>query len=478
MYAGYCSSDAWVGNAGADSNSFGWAFRGQHHVEALIATITEPCPVIYETRIHFANHTHLDVNTTYVAEPLGAGSRLLFSGCSAGARGAMFNIDYVAAMLPPGVELRGFFDSPLWVDVLPLESNITSLENETQTILPLINATARLSAACVAVYPGEQAWRCLFGQYRVPFVQTPYLMSASQFDRYQLPWNEGTMPPYVGPALTYANAFQKAVRSVVLDLPTAAQVGSAIYSSACFRHCVTMIGAYWGVKVEGMSLNDYVAMWYFGSTDPEAHVNPQDGGQSGTALPPGLSDQHIESCNGFGCGECHAKTARPAPPLPPAYATSLIPGVGVAGGATSRAARISGAPLLPRVHSAIAARRSISMRDTAIAVGGGLGVAAVLLLCACLVARRAKQAQMQRVAATGPTSAQAQRARESSPLLPRTGSAARPAAAAKSPSRSASSSSAASAAGGAKRAASRVTPQPPPPPRGAMRTAKPANFGL
>ena len=163
MYAGYCSSDAWVGNAGAESNSFGWAFRGQHHVEALIATITEPCPVIYETRIHFANHTHLDVNTTYTAEPLGAGSRLLFSGCSAGARGAMFNIDYVAAMLPPGVELRGFFDSPLWVDVLPFESNITSLENETQSIVTLINATARLSAACTAVYPGDQAWKCLYG---------------------------------------------------------------------------------------------------------------------------------------------------------------------------------------------------------------------------------------------------------------------------------------------------------------------------
>ena len=304
----------------------------------------------------------------------------------------------------------------------------------------------------------------------MPFVATPYLMSASQFDRYQLPWNEGTMPPYVGPALTYANAFQKAVRSVVLDLPTVSQPGSAIYSSACFRHCVTMIGAYWGVKVNGMSLNDYVAMWYFGSTDPDAHVNPQDGGQSGTALPPGLSDQHIEACNGFGCGECHSKTARPAPPLPPAYTTSLIPGVAV-----PRAPRPAGAPRLPRVHAALAARHAVRLRDTAIAVGGGLGVAALLLLCACLVARRAKQAAMMRAAALGPGSAQAQRARETSPLLPRTGgSAARPAAAAKSPSRSSSSSSAAAA----KKPAPRTAPQPPAPPRGAMRTAKPAQFGL
>jgi hypothetical protein len=92
------------------------------------------------------------------------------------------------------------------------------------------------------------------------------------------------------------------------------------------------------------------------------------------------------------------------------------------------------------------------------------------------MAQRPKQAAMMRAAAMGPGSAQAQRARETSPLLPRTGgSAARPAAAAKSPSRSSSSSSAAAAA---KKPAPRTAPQPPAPPRGAMRTAKPAQFGL
>jgi hypothetical protein len=458
VYAGYCSSDAWVGNAGAESNSFGWAFRGQHHIEALIATLSEPCPVVIETRIHFLNRTHLDVNTTYTAEPLGAGSRLLFSGCSAGGRGAMFNIDYVAAMLPPGVELRGFFDSPLWVDVLPFESNITSLENETQTIFPLINATGRLSPACAAAYPGAESWKCLYGAYRIPFVQTTFLMSASQFDRYQLPWNEGTMPPYTGAALTYANAFQRAVRAVVLDLPTAAQAGSAIYSSACFKHCTTMLGAFWGVKVNGWSLNDYLALWYFGSKDPETHVNPADGGAATSGLPAGVSDQHIEACLGFGCGECHSRTPSAGPPLPPAYATSLIPG---------NQAVVPGGPPSPRAFERVRTARASSagggMRSTALAVGGGVAAAAVLLGCAVAVAGGGK-GPPRRVIST----ADARLARETSPLLQRNSAVAvktglKPVA--RAPPKAAAESPAAAS-------------KSPPPPRGAVRSANPVRHDL
>jgi hypothetical protein len=360
-----------VGNVGADSNSWGWAFRGQRILEAILDTLSTPVTVVVETRIHFLNHTHEDVNTTYTTLPLAAGHRLLFSGCSAGARGAMFNVDYISSFMPPGVEIRALFDSPLWVDVQPLEANITSLENETQAIFGLVNATARIPAACAATYPGDEGWKCLFGQYRVPFTRTPYLISASQFDLFQLPYNEGALPPphglYAGASLAYADAFQRAVRAVVLDLPTAAQAGSAVYSSACFKHCVTMIGSFWGVRINGMNLKDYLALWYFGSTDPATHVNPALGGAASTGLPAGTSDQRIEACLGFGCGECHSKHAAPAPPLPPAYATSLLPGTSAAGPG--------------------AARSHASRRD--VEVMGAAAVLSVALAAACLLARQA-----------------------------------------------------------------------------------------
>ena len=186
-------------------------------------------------------------------------------------------------MVPPGLNVRGFLDSPLWVDELPMLPTIMPLQNETQAIYGLINATARIPPACAAAYPGAEGWKCLYGQYRIPFMTTPYLMSASQFDKYQLPYNEGGNPPYLPgtPQLAFADGFQGLVRSVVLNMPTASQPGSAVYSSACFKHCTSTLGSFWGVRIGDVSLNDYLAAWYFGAA-------AQAGGPRGPpALPPG-----------------------------------------------------------------------------------------------------------------------------------------------------------------------------------------------
>lgn len=286
----YCSSDAWVGNvAAADTplstlkntnGGLGWAFKGQRIVEAMLAI---------------------------AAANLGMGqlpnTRLLFGGCSAGARGAMFNLDYVQALVPAGIEVRGFLDSPMWVDVVPFESNITSLENETQAIFDLVNPTARLGTGCAGYYPQEEQWKCLFGQYRIQFVETPYLLSASQFDHYQLPYDMGSMPPWNETQLEYADSFQVAVRDVVTFLPLAHQPGSAVFSSACFRHCTSNTGDFYGIYVGPYNLKDYLALWYYGSNEPLA----QEEAGADPSPPVGWEDQHIEDCTGFGCGECHGR---------------------------------------------------------------------------------------------------------------------------------------------------------------------------
>ena len=84
--------------------------------------------------------------------------RLLLAGCSDGARGAMAALDFVSAYLPAGVEVRGFLDSPPLADVAPISPSITPLTNQTQGAALLVNATARLGAACVGAQPqGEEA---------------------------------------------------------------------------------------------------------------------------------------------------------------------------------------------------------------------------------------------------------------------------------------------------------------------------------
>ena len=307
VYVAYCSSDAWAGDAGPDSNPMGWQFRGQRIVNATFHTLVE-------------QHGLGTLPKT----------KVVFGGCSAGSRGAMFNLDVVTnAVVPRGVEVVGLLDSPLWVDVQPFgdNPNVMPLENETQLIVPYINPSLVLDPDCVATYPGDENWKCLYGQYRLPFLKTPYLLSASQFDKYQLSYNEAASPPYTGDALTYADGFQSTVRGVLAGLPTPQQAGSAVFSTACFKHCTSDIGDFWGVKIGHISLKTWMAAWLTGQL-------PQP--------------QLVEPCTGFGCGQCHSKPAPGAVtlaglyPSPPPPAAAQPPGRARRGGTPTT--RVAPAP--------------------------------------------------------------------------------------------------------------------------------------
>lgn len=117
VHIGYCSSDSWVGNSNPADNplnatanaagSLGWYFKGSRILEATMAVLVQ-------------------------SFGLGSnpGTRLLFGGCSSGARGAMYTLDSVAAMVPAGVQVRGLLDSPLWVYKNPLEPTVVPLDEQ------------------------------------------------------------------------------------------------------------------------------------------------------------------------------------------------------------------------------------------------------------------------------------------------------------------------------------------------------------
>ena len=83
VYLAYCSSDAWAGDVGATNSTFGFSFRGQRIIQAALTLL---------------------VSNNGLGNTLG--HRLLFGGCSAGSRGAMFNLDSVQEMVPSSVEVR------------------------------------------------------------------------------------------------------------------------------------------------------------------------------------------------------------------------------------------------------------------------------------------------------------------------------------------------------------------------------------
>ena len=187
VYLRYCTSDAHMGNATA----FGRQFRGAEVVRATLYELV---------------HTH---GLGSVSE-----TTLVFGGGSAGARGAMVHLDWIAEDYLPRllshsrrqlvwgfggdgdsfpadssattrVRTVGFIDSAMWVDLLPMKgAAFPGFANVTR----LVHSYAKvpIDQACASYYPGATSWKCLFGQYRLPLVRTPYVAIGSQHDSYQL----------------------------------------------------------------------------------------------------------------------------------------------------------------------------------------------------------------------------------------------------------------------------------------------------
>jgi len=174
VFVPYCSSDGYVGNIAAEDNPTGFHFRGAAIVQAVMRHLVE-------TQGLTANHL------------------VIFGGVSSGARGAMIHLDRLVAPrgpLPRGTRVLGFLDSPLWIDQATLtkpryvfkqhpRSNMT---NETVQLMELSNASGVvLTPECLKAV--KHHWQCWFGMYRLPLLRTPYVLTASQYDQFQLAVN-------------------------------------------------------------------------------------------------------------------------------------------------------------------------------------------------------------------------------------------------------------------------------------------------
>merc|ERR1712241_656587 len=75
---------------------------------------------------------------------------LAFSGCSAGGRGAMVNLDYIPGIIQQSrAELKSIFgilDSALYINIEPLRpySTSTSLGNQTKNVYSFQNCSGRV----------------------------------------------------------------------------------------------------------------------------------------------------------------------------------------------------------------------------------------------------------------------------------------------------------------------------------------------
>ena len=220
-----------MGNRDASAESFDFHFKGQKTIEAALATLVKE-------------------------HGLGAkpGQTLLFGGGSAGGRGAMANLDFIDGILSERLHVAsaprvlGFPDSPYWMDLVPDRAasppdKFIGFAKMTADIFALGNISGRASAACAATYSGEDAWKCAFGQYRMPFITTPYMMVASQSDAFQLGADIGHLPKTKEEkayAQTFATATHTHGSALVAAGTKAAKDGSVVFSQNCHTHSTSL----------------------------------------------------------------------------------------------------------------------------------------------------------------------------------------------------------------------------------------------
>jgi len=234
---------------GASDETFGYAFRGSRIVAAVIDSLV--------------------AEQGMGTQP---GSRLLFGGCSAGAIGAMNNLDSVAQQVPT-VQVQGFLDAAALVDIFPAawpwSPDLLPLQLLIATMVQTVTPT--FDPVCSAMYPGTELWKCLFGAFRMPLLQTPFFMNGPQLDDFQLMYETDNLAPNTPEQLAFVNSFQPAVLNLIAALPA----NSGVFSPTCLVHCLSGQTTYENLLVNGISLSQALASWWSGV--PTSVVSPCQG---------------------------------------------------------------------------------------------------------------------------------------------------------------------------------------------------------
>jgi len=211
----------------------------------------------------FRGQRIINATLSSMVKNLGFGStdstKLLFGGCTPG---AIYNLDLVSGALrglgvkEDMVSVYGLFDSSAVLDIEPLSPTTLSLANMTAQAFEFVGAAWNANSACLADN-GQAPWRCMLGSTLLPYVQTPYLLVQSQFDRAQLMYN--TPRPGRGNAsLAYVDAFGAASKALLALLPTSEQSRSALFASACFSYCTSLSSMFWNTAVPGVAGQEFL----------------------------------------------------------------------------------------------------------------------------------------------------------------------------------------------------------------------------
>ncbi|CAE7307754.1 notum2 [Symbiodinium sp. CCMP2456] len=281
VFVPYCSSDSWVGNR--EAPAAGYFFQGERIISAVLE----------------------ELRNRSVFEGI---DLLVFGGCSAGGRGALYNLDRVCSGLPATLRCRGFLDAAWWV------RDEGAMEQGAKEGLQLWGPSESL-APCLATAGEHAAHLCLFGPHFAPYVRTPFLVHEEQFDYFMLSKRGVQRPVFLWSPEAWQLAWELQ-RQVKSTLPIiSGRRDAAAYSATCTQHCFAESSLFWRVRVpaprglfQSWSLEQLARSWLQelpGSSDPVGGVLiddcsdancPEQRGSSGCPFEPSLRDLLLLAC--------------------------------------------------------------------------------------------------------------------------------------------------------------------------------------
>jgi hypothetical protein len=95
----------------------------------------------------------------------------------------MVNLDRIADKIhnfSSSIDVYGVLDSPVWLEFLGGE--ISDLTNQTKAAIDFLTITGdRLDTNCVLEH-ADELWKCIFSEFRLKYIQTPYMIITSSQD--------------------------------------------------------------------------------------------------------------------------------------------------------------------------------------------------------------------------------------------------------------------------------------------------------
>ncbi|XP_078442369.1 pectinacetylesterase family protein [Wolffia australiana] len=252
----YCDGASFGGNSVYRNGSLVLHFRGQRIWEAIVADL--------------------------IPKGLGVAEKALLSGCSAGGLATFIHCDKFRRLLPEASTVKCLSDAGFFLDARDVAGNDT-MRAFFNGVVDLQGELENLNAGCVKSLPDPRL--CLFPQYALPFIKTPFFILNSAYDAFQ--FNHIFVPPSADPHdhwtrcklnSTTCTSAQISILRGYRDQMLAALSASfflekdgGLFINPCFAHCQSELREAWfapfSPKIKGKTIAGAVGDWYFERED-------------------------------------------------------------------------------------------------------------------------------------------------------------------------------------------------------------------